>query len=452
MIDVKNLRENPEIYKENTKRKFRDSKVVDSVLKLDVEWRKIKSEADNVRSERNKISEQINQEKKKGKDVSHLIKRAREIPEILGKIEEKENEISARLKRELYKIPNLMSKRVPIGKDDSENKVEKVYGKPKKKSFPILSHVEITENLGIADFDSSARVSGTGFYYLQGELALLNRALINYAIDIMRKKGFVYVETPLMLKYEIIDNVVDLNDQEKMIYRISNDNVSLIGTSEHSLIGRFAGQEINEKKLPIKHTSYSMCFRKEIGGKGIDEKGLFRTHQFNKVEMVVICEPKDSEKSFEELKKITIEIFKGLDIPIRVLKICSGDLGDLKYYSDDIEAWSPRQKKYFEVGSCSNLTDAQARRLGISTRIKGERIVPHTLNNTAIATSRALVAILENHQQKDGSIKIPKALWKYTGFKEIRKSPSFPTRLGKKEIKRKAEKKKNENKKSKRRR
>ena len=257
-----------------------------------------------------------------------------------------------------------------------------------------------------------------------------------------------------MLKNEIVNQVTDLNDQEKMIYRISNDDVSLIGTSEHSLIGRFAGQDVDEKKLPIKQTSYSMCFRKEIGGKGIDEKGLFRTHQFNKVEMVVICEPKESEKFFEELKKITIEIFKGLEIPIRVLKICSGDLGDLKYEQVDIEAYSPRQKKYFEVGSCSNLTDAQARKLGISTRIKGTRIVPHTLNNTAIATSRAMVAILENHQQKDGSVKIPKALWKYTGFKEIKKSPSFPTRLGKKEIKKKVakKKKKNENKKSKRKR
>ena len=439
MIDIKLLRENPEIYRENAKKKFRNPSLVDSVLKIDAEWRKIKSEADGIRSERNKISEQINQEKKKGKDVSHLIKRAREIPEILKRIEEKENNIYEKLEKEIYKIPNLMSKRVPIGKDDSENKVEKIYGKPKKKSFEIKNHAEIAEALGVADFDSSARVSGTGFYYLEGELALLNRALINYAIDIMRKKGFTYVETPLMLKNEIINQVTDLNDQEKMIYRIANDDVSLIGTSEHSLIGRFAGQEINEKKLPIKHTSYSMCFRKEIGGKGIDEKGLFRTHQFNKIEMIVICEPKESEKFFEEMKKIAIEIFKGLEISVRVLKICSGDLGDLKYEQVDIEAYSPRQKKYFEVGSCSNLTDAQARKLGISTRIKGVRITPHTLNNTAIATSRALVAILENHQQKDGSIKIPKALWKYMGFKEI---------------KRKVEKKKknDDNKKSKRKR
>src|SRR3989338_11530830 len=437
MIDIKLLRENPDLYRKNAKKKFKNQKIVDDVLDLDSEWRKTKLEADNLRSERNKISEQINQEKKKGdvRGVHGLIARAKEIPKKLEEIELKEKIVYGKLKKEIYRIPNLMSKRVPIGKDETENKVEKIFGKPKKKTFEIKSHAEIAENLGIVDFDSSRRVSGTGFYYLEGELALLNAALINYARDIMVKKGFRYVETPLMLKNEIIDNVVDLNDQEKMIYRISNDNASLIGTSEHSLIGRFAEQEIEERRLPIKHTSYYMCFRKEVGGKGIDEKGLYRTHQFNKIEMIVICKPEESEKFYEELNSITIEIFKGLEIPIRILKICSGDLGDLKYEQIDVEAYSPRKKGYFEVGSCSNLTDAQARKLGISTRIKGERIVPHTLNNTAIATSRALVAILENYQQKDGSVKIPKALWKYTGFKEIRKSPSFQTSLRKKKIK-----------------
>ena len=421
MIDIKLLRENPDLYKKNTKKKFKNQKIVDDVLDLDSEWRKTKLEADNLRSERNKISEQINQEKKKGdvRGVHGLIARAKEIPKKLEEIELKEKIVYGKLKKEIYRIPNLMSKRVPIGKDETENKVEKIFGKPKKKTFEIKSHAEIAENLGVIDFDSSARVSGTGFYYLQGELALLNRALINYATDIMIKKGFQYVETPLMLKEGIIDQVTDLNDKKNQIYLIRDDDLALIGTSEHSLIGRFAEQEIEEKKLPIKQTSYSMCFRKEIGSHGIDEKGLFRTHQFNKIEMIVICKPEESEKFFEELKKITVEIFKGLEIPIRVLKICSGDLGDLKYEQIDVEAYSPRKKDYFEVGSCSNLTDAQARKLGISTRIKGQRIVPHTLNNTAIATSRALVAILENHQQKDGSVKIPKALWKYTGFKKI---------------------------------
>jgi len=258
-----------------------------------------------------------------------------------------------------------MSKRVPIGKDETENKVEKVFGKPKKKTFEIKSHAEIAENLGVIDFDSSARVSGTGFYYLQGELALLNRALINYATDIMIKKGFQYVETPLMLKEGIIDQVTDLNDKKNQIYLIRDDDLALIGTSEHSLIGRFAEQEIEEKKLPIKQTSYSMCFRKEIGSHGIDEKGLFRTHQFNKIEMIVICKPEESEKFFEELKKITVEIFKGLEIPIRVLKICSGDLGDLKAKSCDLEFWSPVEKAYKEIGSLTNMEEAQARRLNI---------------------------------------------------------------------------------------
>src|SRR3989344_9446051 len=421
MIDIKDLREHPEAYKKNLEKKGKNPEIVGKLLIVDEKWRKLKKQADDLRSERNSISEAINQAKKKKdeKKAKELILKAQQIPDMLKKLEEQEAEAFAEVGFFLKEVPNLISKRVPIGKDSSKNVVEKVYGKPKKLNFPVKSHVEIAEDLGLADFDSASRVAGTGFYYIEGDLALLNIAMINYARDIMIKRGFRYVETPLMLKKEIINNVTDLNDQKNMIYQIANDDVALIGTSEHSLIGRFAGQDIDVKKLPIKHTSYSMCFRKEIGGKGIDEKGLFRTHQFNKMEMIVICNPSDSEKFFEEMKKITIEIFNGLEIPIRVLKICSGDMGDLKYEQVDMEAWSPRQKKYFEVGSCSNLTDAQARKLGISTIVKGKRITPHTLNNTAIATSRALVAILENHQQKDGSVKIPKALWKYTGFKEI---------------------------------
>ena len=318
-------------------------------------------------------------------------------------------------------IPNIISKKVPLGSTDAQNVVGKIIGKPKKFSFPVKSHVELIEDLGLSDFESSGRVAGTGFYYLEAEVALLNQALLNYARDIMVSKGFRYIETPLLLREEIIDKVTDLNDKEQQIYVVNDEpKMALIGTSEHSLIGRYADSEINEKELPIKHTSYSMCFRKEIGAHGIDEKGLFRTHQFNKIEMIVICLPEESEKFFEEMQNITIEIFKKLEIPIRVLKICSGDLGDLKYEQVDIEAYSPRRKDYFEVGSCSNLTGAQARKLKISARTKGERIIPHTLNNTALASSRALVAILENNQQKDGSIKIPKALWKYTGFKEIK--------------------------------
>ncbi len=419
MIDIKLLRENPDLYRKNTKSKFKDPKIVDAVLELDSEWRKLKLEADNLRSERNKISEEINQAKKSGKKVDALIKRAKEIPKKLESIEEQEKETYEKLKLGIVKVPNIMSSRVPIGKDETKNVEAEKFGKIEKKDFEVKSHVEIAENLGVADFDSSARVSGTGFYYLEGDLALLNAALVNYARDIMVSKGFRYIETPLMLKEEIIDQVTDLNDKKNQIYLLRDDDLALIGTSEHSMIGRFAGQEVNEKKLPIKHTSYSMCFRKEIGGKGIDEKGLYRTHQFNKIEMIIICNPEQSEKFFEEIKKITIQIFKGLEIPIRVLKICSGDLGDLKYEQVDIEAWSPRKKGYFEVGSCSNLTDAQARKLGISTRIKGQRVVPHTLNNTALATSRALVALLENHQQKDGSVKIPKTLQKYMDGKKV---------------------------------
>ena len=427
MIDLKIIHKNPELVKENIKKKFQEEKLplVDKVRKLDEEWRKQKYKADNLRAERNKISEKINKAKKEKdeKTAKELIKQAKEIPEKIKTAEEKTGKLEKEIRELQIEIPNIISKNVPIGKDDKENVVEKIIGKPRNFDFDVKSHVELMENLGMSDFDSSARVSGTGFYYLEAEIALLNQALLNYARDIMVKKGFRYVETPLMLKNEIINRVTDLHDQDNMVYRIKNDDLSLIGTSEHSLIGRYAGSEVNEKQLPIKHTSYSMCFRKEIGSHGIDEKGLFRTHQFNKIEMIVICKPEESEKFFTELKNITIEIFKGLEIPIRVLKICSGDLGDLKYEQIDVEAYSPRRKDYFEVGSCSNLTGSQARKLEIFARVKGERITPHTLNNTALASSRALVALIENFQQKDGSIKIPKALWKYTGFKEIKKKP-----------------------------
>ena len=435
MIDIKHLRENPELYRENAKKKFKDPKQIDIVLNLDNEWRKIKLKADNLRAEKNKISERINHEKKKGNNqIENLIKKAREIPIQLEKTEEEEKNVYEKLRLELYKVPNIISLRVPIGKNDKENVPGKYFGKPKKKNFEIKSHAEIAESLGVADFESSARVSGTGFYYLEGELALLNQALINYAREIMVKKGFRYIETPLLLKEGIIDQVTDVRDKQQQIYLVESESsgtMALIGTSEHSLIGRFAGQEVPLISLPIKHTSYSMCFRKEIGSHGIDEKGLYRTHQFNKIEMIVICKPEESEKFFEELKSITVEIFRGLEIPIRILKICSGDMGDLKYEQIDVEAYSPRKKDYFEVGSCSNLTDAQARKLGIFTRVKGQRIVPHTLNNTALATSRALVAILENNQQKDGSVKIPKVLWKYTKFKEIKAKKKNENKKGK---------------------
>jgi seryl-tRNA synthetase len=421
MLDIKIIREHTESVRDNMIKKFQNDKLhfVDEVLELDEKWRKTKYDEDSLRSERNKISEKINQLKKAKKNADSEIKKAKLIPGKIEKLQEKRKNLEEEINLILSKIPNFISKRVPIGKDDSENVVEEILGKPEKFNFEVKSHTELMENLGVSDFESSSRVAGTGFYYLQGDLALLNQALIQFAINKMVSKGFTYVETPLMLRNEVINRVTDLNDQEMMIYRISNDDVSLIGTSEHSLIGRFVDREIDEKAFPIKNTSYSMCFRKEIGSHGVDEKGLFRTHQFNKVEMVVLCLPDHSDKFFDEMKNITLEIFRELELPVRVLRICSGDLGDLKKEQVDIEAWSPRKKAYFEVGSCSNLTDAQARKLGISTRIKGVRIVPHTLNNTAIATSRALVGILENNQDKDGNVKIPKVLQGYMNGKKI---------------------------------
>lgn len=423
MIDIKLIRENPDLVRENIKRKFKEKKLVlvDRVSKLDEDWRKLKFEEEALRKQRNNVSKLIS-EAKKIKDeklAKKFLTGAKEIPEKIEKLQEKRLNLESEINKILSEIPNLISDKVPLGKDDSKNIVEKNYGKLTKFDFPVKSHVELIEELGVGDFESASKVSGTGFYYLEGDLALLNQALIKFAIDRMTSKGFRYVETPLMLRNEIINRVTDLNDQEAMIYRINNDEVSLIGTSEHSLIGRFVDKEIDLKNLPIKQTSYSMCFRKEIGSHGIDEKGLFRTHQFNKVEMIVICKPEESEKFFEEIKEISVGIFRDLELPTRILQICSGDMGDLKHNQIDVEVYSPRKKDYFEVGSCSNLTDAQARKLGISFMDKGQRIIPHTLNNTAIATSRALVAIIENNQQKDGSIKIPKILQSYMGGKKV---------------------------------
>ncbi|MSS74147.1 serine--tRNA ligase [Candidatus Pacearchaeota archaeon] len=422
MFDIKFLRENPDIVKENIKKKNKKDrlKLVDEIISKDIKWRALKGEVDNIRSSRNKISKEIADAKKLGKDVKKLLKEAGEIPAKIESLEKQMYEFENEISQMLKKIPNIMHKDVPLGKDDSENKEWEVIGKPRKFDFEVRSHAEIAENLGVADFDASAKTSGNGFYYLQGDLALLNQALIRFVLDKLVQKGFTYVETPLMLRSDVIKNVTDLNDMTNQIYKIEGEDLYLIGTSEHSLIGRYIDTIIQEKKLPLKFNSYSMCFRKEIGSHGIDEKGIYRSHQFNKIEMVVVCKPSESMKFFEELKKITVEIFKELGIPVRVLAICSGDLGDLKHIQVDIEAWSPRKKGYFEVGSCSNLTDAQARKLKI--RIDpgtGEKYVPHTLNNTAIATSRAMVAILENYQQKDGTVKIPDVLVSYMYGKKV---------------------------------
>jgi seryl-tRNA synthetase len=422
MFDIKFLREHPDIVKENIKKKGKKDrlKLVDEILNIDKEWRTLKGQVDEIRSSRNKLSKEIADAKKSGKDTKKLLKQAGEIP---GKIEHLENEmysLEEKLSGMLSKIPNIIHKDVPIGKDDSENKEWEVIGKLKKFDFSVLSHAEIAEKLSVADFDASAKTSGNGFYYLQGDLALLNQALIRFAIDKLVQKGFTYVETPLMLRGYVIKNVTDLNDMNNQIYKMDNEDLYLIGTSEHSMIGRYIDTIFQEKQLPMKHCSYSMCFRKEIGSHGIDEKGLYRSHQFNKVEMIVVCKPIDSMKFFDELKKTTVEIFKELGIPVRILGICSGDLGDLKHIQVDIEAWSPRKNSYFEVGSCSNLTDAQARKLKIRVDPgTGDKYVPHTLNNTAIATSRAMVAILENYQQKDGTVKVPDVLVPYMYGKKV---------------------------------
>src|SRR3989338_2982461 len=420
MIDIRIVRENPEIARSNIKKKFQEKKlaVLDELIKKDEEWRKLKQESDSLRADRNEISRKINEEKKAGKDTSVLMKKAKEIPDKIAETESRMAVLESESESMLRDIPNIMHPSVPLGKDASQNKELKKIGKPRSFTFPVKSHAELGEALGILDCDSSSETSGNGFYYLDGDLGLLNQALIRFAIDFMVKKGFNYMETPLMLRGEVINNVVDLNDIKNQIYKIESEDLYLIGTSEHSLIGRHINTIIPEKKLPIKQTSYSMCFRKEIGSHGIDEKGLYRTHQFNKIEMVVICHPKESMKFFKEMQDITIDIFRTLKIPVRVLAICSGDLGDLKHIQVDIEAWSPRKKEYYEVGSCSNLTDAQAKMLKIRVDGKDGRYAPHTLNNTAIPTSRALVAIMENNQQKVGSPLIPEAVSKYTNGKK----------------------------------
>jgi len=422
MIDIKLLRENPDLFRENIKKKFQNEKLIliDKILSLDDEWKKLKFREDNLRANRNKISQTISELKKQGKDSKKELEMAKKIPGEIAEMEAKRKDLEGEIKILLMTVPNLMDPKVPIGKDASQNVEVKKIGKPRTFSFPPKNHIELGEGLGILDFDSSADVAGKGFYYLKGELAVLNQALINFARDYMVKRGFVYVETPLMIRKEIVDGVVSFGELDSMIYKIDGEDLYLIGTSEHSLIGQFIGKTLTGKELPILQTAYSMCFRREVGSHGIEEKGLFRTHQFNKQEMIVICEPSESEKWFDKIAEFTVDVFSKLEIPTRVLEMCSGDLGDLKNRQIDIEVWSPIKNEYYEVGSCSNLTDAQARRLNIKIDKGGERYFAHTLNNTVIATSRALVAIMENNQQKDGSIKIPKVLWKYTGFNEIK--------------------------------
>ena len=423
MIDIKLIRESPELVKENIKKKFQDEKIVlvDKVRKLDEEWRKLKYKEDGLRSERNKVSEGINQAKKNKdeKKAKQLIK-AKEIPEKIEKIQKKRKKFEEEINKIRYQIPNIIHGSVPIGKDECENVEVKKIGKPRKFDFSVKNHVEVGEQLGVLDFDSSAKVSGKGFYYLKGDLALLNQALIRFTIDFLDRKNYEYVETPLMLNEKAIYASMDKKAIEDSVYSINGEDLNLIGTAEQSLLAMHFGDTILESELPKKYFSYSMCFRKEIGAHGINEKGLWRTHQFNKIEQFIFCKPEDSEKLYNELLKNSEEILRKLGLPYRILQLCSGDLADWKYQSADLEVYRPTTKKYEEVMSLSNCTDYQARKLGIKCVDKeGNRRTLHTLNNTALATSRILVAILENYQQKDGSIKIPKVLWEYMNGKKV---------------------------------
>lgn len=418
MLDIRFIRENPDLVRDNMKKKFReDTHIVDEVLKKDELYRELLQQAEKLRADRNQINININQTKKSGGDITVLLQQAKEIPQRIKEIEDKQAALKDEVVAILKKVPNIIHESVQIGKDDKANVVLSVHGEPIKKPFPVKSHVELCEALGIADFDASARVAGNGFFYLIGDLALLNQALIRFGIDFMIKKGYTFMEPPLMVRRDVVDGVVDMAFFEEIIYKIEGEDLYLIATSEHPLVGMFINQVIDEKKLPIKLCGFSQCFRKEIGAHGIDEKGLFRTHQFNKVEQVVICKPEDSWKFYDELIANSVELFRELGLPTRVLESCSGDLGDLKAKGADLEAWSPRKDGYFEICSVSNLTDNQSRRLNIKVDNGRERYLPHTLNDTAIATSRAMVAILENFQNEDGSITIPDALAPYMNNK-----------------------------------
>ena len=416
MLDIRFIRENPDLIKENLKRKNKEDRLVlvDQILEKYEESIQIKKEAESLRHKRNELSLEINELVKQKKDASKVIKQVKEVPEKIRSLEEKKEKVDLEIAEHISKIPNIMHKSVPIGKDETKNKIIKKWGKIPNFKFPIKNHVELGENLGLLNFEASAKTSGNGFYYLKGDLALLNQALIRFTIDFMKKKKYTYIEPPLMVSKKVAAAAGDLNAFKLALYKIENEDFFMIPTAEHAVLGMLSNQSIKEEKLPLKFFAYSMCFRKEIGSHGINEKGLWRTHQFNKVEQFIFCHPKDSWKHYEELRKNSEEIWQKLKIPYRVLEMCSGDLGDWKARSEDIEAYRPTTKDYGEVGSLSNCTDFQARDLDIKLVDKnGEKLVMHTLNNTAIATSRALVVIMENYQQKDGSIKVPTVLQPY---------------------------------------
>ena len=422
MLDMKFLRENPEIVKENIKKKFQDHKLlmVDEVIELDKQNRALKQKGDDLRAQRNSLSKQIGGLMAKGeKEEANAIKaQVQAMADEMKETEKQEEELSAKIKNIMMQIPNIIDPSVPLGKDDSENVELKKYGEPVVPAFEVPYHTDIMERFDGIDLDSARKVAGNGFYYLMGDIARLHSAVISYARDFMIDKGFTYVP-PFMIRSDVVTGVMSFAEMEGMMYKIEGEDLYLIGTSEHSMIGKFIDTILDEKKLPYTYTSYSPCFRKEKGAHGIEERGVYRIHQFEKQEMIVVCKPEESMEWFTKLYMNTVELFRSLDIPVRALECCSGDLADLKCKSVDVEAWSPRQKKYFEVGSCSNLTDAQARRLGI--RVKGEngKYFAHTLNNTVVAPPRMLIAFLENNLNEDGSVNIPKALQPYMGGKTV---------------------------------
>ncbi|MDE7213589.1 MAG: serine--tRNA ligase [Anaeroplasmataceae bacterium] len=425
MLDIKFIRENPEVVKENLKKKFQDAKLplVDDVIALDKDIRALKLEAETLRASRNEISKQIgfymkNKELDKANEAKATVtKNNTRIAEIEPKLEE----LQAELNKKMLVIPQIVDASVPVGKDDSENVEIEKFGEPVVPAYEIPYHADIIARFNGLDKDASGRTSGNGFYYLVGDIARLHSAMLSYARDFMINKGFTYCIPPFMIRSDVVTGVMSFAEMENMMYKIEGEDLYLIGTSEHSMIGRFKGQIVKEAELPITLTSYSPCFRKEVGAHGIEERGIYRVHQFEKQEMIVLCKPEESMDWYNKMWSYTVEFFRSLDVPVRTLECCTGDLADLKVKSCDVEAWSPRQQKYFEVGSCSTLGDAQARRLGIRTKNDKGTYLVHTLNNTVLATPRGLIAVLENNYNADGSVSVPKALQPYMGGVEVLK-------------------------------
>lgn len=424
MISLEFLRNNPDVVKENIKKKFQNHKLelVDKAIELDKQIRSLKQEGDSLRASRNSLSSQIGllMREKRIEEANTIKQQVVENNKRVAEVEELEQKLSSELNTIMMTIPNIIADDVPVGKDDSENVEEKRFLNPVVPDYEIPYHADIIDALGGADFDAARRTSGTGFYYLVGDIARLHSAILSYARDFMINKGFTYCIPPFMIHGNVVQGVMSFDEMQNMMYKIEGEDLYLIGTSEHSMIGRFMNTIIPEEKLPLTLTSYSPCFRKEIGAHGIEERGIYRVHQFEKQEMIVLCKPEESEEWYKKMWNYSVELFTSMEIPVRTLVCCSGDLADLKYRSLDVEAWSPRQKKYFEVCSCSNLTDAQARRLKIRYKSKdGKNPLVHTLNNTVVAPPRMLIAFLENHYQQDGSITIPEVLQPYMGGKKI---------------------------------